>query len=496
MISRHLSREKVGRGMIGNGGGVMGTSPTISRVKPERKADSSHIWRDILRSKDIIRNGLGWQVGDGKEISFWFDIWVNDKPLHEELDSPLAASARQVKVADFLLSNRDWDISKLETLLPEEVVEEVRAVPIPTGSDYPDEMYWRSSSTGEFSVKSAYDSLALSQVNEDWSWLWKIRTSEKVRCFLWLVMKNKLLTNAERGKRHITEDTSCNLCNNEEETVLHILRDCPFAMAVWRKSGLGLPRIGDMSPTSLEWVHSHCKAAGDTSGRTPHASRFAYTAWLVWKSRNSWIFEGKKPDVDRIVRKAHLLAEEYTNITILNSIKQQKEAKIVKWIPPESGFFKLNCDGSSRGRRKGAGAGGLIRNHKGEWVSGFILNIGKTECFKSELWALRQGLLLACDLDINKVIVEVDSESMLKVVKKKNSLTNRIGVLVRDCQKLLADERFIKFQHTFREGNNCADSLANAAHESAKGLLILHEPPVWIKSLLQEDANGFERIRY
>ncbi|CAH9131175.1 unnamed protein product [Cuscuta epithymum] len=174
----------------------------------EKKGGSSHTWRDILRSKNIIRNGLGWQVGNGERISFWFDLWVRDKPLHEELGSPLAASAHQVKVADLLMNNRDWNITKLETLLPEELLEDVRVI-------------------------------------EDWSWVWKIRTCEKVRCFLWLVMKNKLLTNVERGKRHISEDTVCPLCNEDEETVLHIIRDCPFAVAVWRKSNLSLPRTGD-----------------------------------------------------------------------------------------------------------------------------------------------------------------------------------------------------------------------------------------------------------
>ncbi|CAH9129653.1 unnamed protein product [Cuscuta epithymum] len=183
--------------------------------------------------------------------------------------------------------------------------------------------------------------------------------------------------------------------------------------------------------------------------------------------------------------------------SIYPGIKQQRVPRIIKWQPPEAGTFKLNCDGSCRGSERDAGAGGVIRNHKGDWICGFLLNIGKTDSFQAELWGLRQGLLLARDLNLSRVMVEGDSESMIKVVRStQTSHKTATGVLIRDCRRLLEDDRFILFQHTLWEDNKCADMLANAAHEATKGLSILEIALEWIKQTLWEDANGLEEIRF
>ena len=48
---------------------------------------------------------------------------------------------------------------------------------------------------------------------------------------------------------------------------------------------------------------------------------------------------------------------------------------MLSWIKPRSGTFKLNVDGS-RNRTGGISAGGVIRDHTGVWIGGFMVNIG------------------------------------------------------------------------------------------------------------------------
>ncbi|CAH9133727.1 unnamed protein product [Cuscuta epithymum] len=224
------------------------------------------------------------------------------------------------------------------------------------------------------------------------------------------------------------------ICNTEEETVLHMLCDCEFVATCWTKAAFGVPRMRDWFLNTLEWIWRHCQGKGRNSDRIPHASRFAYVIWCLWKARNAWIFEGFRPDADRVVRTAYAHAEEYNKVSVRDGIKQLKVANYIKWIPPDSESFKLNCDGSSWDDGREAGAGGVIRNHKGEWIIGFTLNIGRTDSFKAELWGLRQGLWLVKELNLKKVVVEVDSESMIKALKRRRGLwIANIGVLVRDC---------------------------------------------------------------
>ncbi|KAK9274140.1 hypothetical protein L1049_018954 [Liquidambar formosana] len=72
------------------------------------------------------------------------------------------------------------------------------------------------------------------------------------------------------------------------------------------------------------------------------------------------------------------------------------------WIPPPPLWAKLNTDGSSLGNPGPAGAGELIRDHNGQWIVGFIQNVGRSTSMAAELWALRDGLQLAFDSGIRK----------------------------------------------------------------------------------------------
>ncbi|KAL6210986.1 hypothetical protein ACLB2K_016215 [Fragaria x ananassa] len=48
-----------------------------------------------------------------------------------------------------------------------------------------------------------------------------------------------------------------------------------------------------------------------------------------------------------------------------------RHMEMLSWIKPKSGTFKLNVDGS-RNRNGGIGAGGVIRDHTGVWIGGFM----------------------------------------------------------------------------------------------------------------------------
>ena len=45
--------------------------------------------------------------------------------------------------------------------------------------------------------------------------------------------------------------------------------------------------------------------------------------------------------------------------------------------------------GESQGNPGHAGGGGLIRDHDGKWVKGYMRNIGQATSVAAEIWALR-----------------------------------------------------------------------------------------------------------
>ncbi|XP_019198174.1 PREDICTED: uncharacterized protein LOC109192001 [Ipomoea nil] len=69
--------------------------------------------------------------------------------------------------------------------------------------------------------------------DEDQGWVWRIWCVERVKLFLWKIMKNGLLVNGERRRRSLTEDSSCPWCGDGEESLDHLFRRCEFAMSYW-----------------------------------------------------------------------------------------------------------------------------------------------------------------------------------------------------------------------------------------------------------------------
>ena len=60
---------------------------------------------------------------------------------------------------DFFVEGLEWDWSKFQHLLPEDVVHLIEAIMPPGESHGEDEAFWGPSSSGKFSIKSAYEEL-------------------------------------------------------------------------------------------------------------------------------------------------------------------------------------------------------------------------------------------------------------------------------------------------------------------------------------------------
>lgn len=75
------------------------------------------------------------------------------------------------------------------------------------------------------------------------------------------------------------------------------------------------------------------------------------------------------------------------------------------WFTPLEGFIKLNTDGSFKNYSGLAGAGGVVRNSQGSWLLGFVVNLGKSNCFMDGTWGILH-LLLIKKLDFEKVFAE------------------------------------------------------------------------------------------
>lgn len=77
-----------------------------------------------------------------------------------------------------------------------------------------------------------------------------------------------------------------------------------------------------------------------------------------------------------------------------------------RWFTLNDTVVKLNADGSSLGNLGRTGVGGIVRNHLGEWVSGFSGSCSIAMNLYVELLAIATGLRLAWDAGHMEIILD------------------------------------------------------------------------------------------
>ncbi|CAN1291848.1 Putative ribonuclease H protein At1g65750 [Linum perenne] len=95
-----------------------------------------------------------------------------------------------------------------------------------------DGIIWGPDPRGKFTLKTAYEILASTDHHADqdiWRIVWRWTGPNRVRHFLWLVAHDRILTNAERHRRHMTDVVDCQRCRGSIEDTLHVVTDCQLA---------------------------------------------------------------------------------------------------------------------------------------------------------------------------------------------------------------------------------------------------------------------------
>ncbi|KAL0283524.1 UNVERIFIED_CONTAM: hypothetical protein Sangu_2884600 [Sesamum angustifolium] len=75
--------------------------------------------------------------------------------------------------------------------------------------------------------------------------------------------------------------------------------------------------------------------------------------------------------------------------------------KMVRWIPPLQGRWKLNFEGASKGNPSPVGAGGLVRDSHGRMLFGFYDFLDEHSNTYAELFAVVRGLQYVQDFGLS-----------------------------------------------------------------------------------------------
>ncbi|GKV36559.1 hypothetical protein SLEP1_g44676 [Rubroshorea leprosula] len=422
------------------------------------------------------------------------DVWVGDKPLYEVALSPTLPGFVDIPVSYAITPSGDWNESWLGHLLPDHVVAQILATPLPAFGQQSDKVFWSGLPDGSFSVKSAFHLLqqqhvSLTQQGENWRWIWKLKCTERIKMFVWLLRKNRVLTNSVRFARHFAASPVCPRCEQSPETLLHLLRDCYHSRLIW-ESFAALP--ADFFMLNFEeWLKKNAQAQMSSGAPSQHWSTlFLSTIWVIWKSRNALIFNDKKTPPHVLFQQASSLARDTNLVLATNIPSSPRVPRWVRWFPPDFPFFKLNTDGAMNHATGQASAGGLIRDHGGRWIHGFAINIGPQSSYTAEIWGCHSGLRLALELGISHLVLEMDSLLAVQLIQARKAGNGPASVLLLDIFHLASSFEVCTIQHTLREGNSAADFMASVGHNLNRGITFFQTPPPGMQSILHGDSIG------
>ncbi|KAK6804968.1 hypothetical protein RDI58_002752 [Solanum bulbocastanum] len=128
----------------------------------------------------------------------------------------------------------------------------------------------------------------------------------------------------------------------------------------------------------------------------------------------------------------------------------------------------MNVDGALHQEEKTAGIGGVIRNHMGDWVTGFT--------YKSNL--------------------EIET-NLTEILQLLDCAKQPYDIIISDCRSLLRKLQNPVVRHSFRQGNYVADILAKQGSKLTNydKTTLLQSLPDSIKDQLAKDKNGVTSTR-
>lgn len=100
-----------------------------------------------------------------------------------------------------------WAWERLSYLVPDNVLVHIASLLPPSAEAGPDRLAWKWRIKDNFSNSKTYRNLHHFEgckSSKIWNLVWKSKAPQRVQVFVWLLWQNRLMTNEERVRRHMS----------------------------------------------------------------------------------------------------------------------------------------------------------------------------------------------------------------------------------------------------------------------------------------------------
>lgn len=147
----------------------------------------------------------------------------------------------------------------------------------------------------------------------------------------------------------------------------------------------------------------------------------------------------------------------------------------------------MNIASSLKVLKQLATAGGILRDHNGNWLEGFSIKFVIYEILQAKMFAVREGLRLAVEKGLTDIIVETDSKEVVRLIHHADASSHPLAASILYCRHLLDSFHSCTIQHVLPEGNASAEFMENLGDVHDYGFVSYPNPPPSIALLLLAD---------
>lgn len=165
--------------------------PRTSMLEAGTRYKPSYLWQSLLASKNVVKEGMRWRIGDGKSVNIQQDRWVGvedvQKPTMAEHIAP--CDDRVDTLID--AQTGKWNEELIQQNFHADTAKQILTMPLRNRKP-PDLRIWKFTKHGFFSVRTAYH-IAVSKIShvhekrpscsetpKEWKKIWKINVIPRV----------------------------------------------------------------------------------------------------------------------------------------------------------------------------------------------------------------------------------------------------------------------------------------------------------------------------
>nr|XP_027067494.1 uncharacterized protein LOC113693117 [Coffea arabica] len=294
------------------------------------------------------------------------------------------------------MENGVWIPGRLAEFLPADMVQQVLAMGSPPG-DSPDRMVWTASTSGQFSLASAYSELRECKPSSFlYRQAWYPNVPQKVSFFVLRLLRNHLSLDDILASYDFQLLSKCSYCLIQQiESLGHLFAEGGLAAEVWKFFGsvCGV----HLNAGHVRGILGSCWLRRINSERLKLMFQIltSLVYWHIWKAKNKAIFQGSRMNPATVCR---------------DIFKDLKDAYGLVFLELQ----QLNIDGCLKDNPGVSGGGGILRSTEGRLLFAFSVYLGQCTSLQAEAKALLLGLQLCVQRGCLDNLV-VESNSMMLV---------------------------------------------------------------------------------